>query len=86
MMVRLPLAGAMSDMDPKTKSVLRWTLASAVIWGGAFAATSVFGALISEVNPLDHLGPIGVLSVLGFTVGGLIGPLARGLAMRRQER
>ncbi len=75
-----------SEIDAETRSVLRWTATSALIWGGAFAAMSLFGALISGVNPLEHLGPIGVLSVVGFTVGGLVGPLARGLAMHRRER
>ena len=74
-----------SELDPGTRSVLRWTLASALIWGAAFAATSVVGALISDVNPLDHLGPIGVFTVIGITVGGLVGPLARGLAERRRQ-
>ena len=73
-----------SELDPGSQSVLRWTLARALIWGAAFAATSVVGALISDVNPLDHLGPIGVLTVIGITVGGLVGPLARGLAERRR--
>lgn len=75
-----------SELDPRTQSVLKWTLASALIWGAGFAATSVSGALISDVNPLDHLGPIGVLTVIGITVGGLVGPLARGLAERRRQR
>ena len=74
-----------SELDPGSQSVLRWTLASALIWGAGFAATSVSGALISQVNPLDHLGPIGVLTVVGITVGGLVGPLARGLAERRKQ-
>ena len=75
-----------SELDPGTQSVLRWTLASALIWGAGFAAASVSGALISDVNPLEHLGPIGVLTVIGVTVGGLVGPLARGLAERRRQR
>ena len=74
-----------SELDPGSQSVLRWTLASALIWGAAFAATSVVGALISDVNPLDHLGPIGVFTVIGITAGGLVGPLARGLAERRRQ-
>ena len=74
-----------SELDPGSQSVLRWTLASALIWGAAFAATSVVGALISDVNPLDHLGLIGVFTVIGITVGGLVGPLARGLAERRRQ-
>ena len=74
-----------SELDSGSQSVLRWTLASALIWGAAFAATSVVGALISDVNPLDHLGPIGVFTVIGITVGGLVGPLARGLAERRRQ-
>ena len=43
-----------SELDSGSQSVLRWTLASALIWGAAFAATSVAGVLISDVNPLDH--------------------------------
>ncbi len=74
-----------SELDPGSQSVLRWTLASALIWGAGFALTSVAGALISNVNPLDHFGPIGVLTVIGITVGGLVGPLARGLAGRRKQ-
>ena len=74
------------EIDPERRSLLRWTLTSALIWGTAFAATSVFGAVISDVNPLEHLGPIGVLSVIGFTVGGLVGPLARGLTASRRGR
>ena len=74
-----------SELDPGSQSVRRGTLASALIWGAAFAATSVVGALISDVNPLDHLGPIGVFTVIGITVGGLVGPLARGLAERRRQ-
>ena len=75
-----------SELDAGTQSVLRWTLASALVWGAGFAATSVSGALISHVNPLEHLGPIGVLTVIGVTVGGLVGPLAKGLAERRRQR
>ncbi len=75
-----------SELDPGTQSVLRWTLASALIWGAGFAAASVSGALMSGLNPLEHLGPIGVLTVIGITVGGLVGPLARGLAERRKQR
>ena len=75
-----------SELDAGTQSVLRWTLASALVWGAGFAATSVSGALISQVNPLEHLGPIGVLTVIGVTVGGLVGPLAKGLAERRRQR
>ena len=75
-----------SEIDPETRSLVRWTLVSAGIWGGAFAATSVFGALIVQVDPLEQLGPIGVISVIGLTVGGLVGPLVRGLVMRRRRR
>lgn len=75
-----------SELDRGTQSMLRWTLASALIWGVGFAAASVTGALISDVSPLEHPGPIGVLTVIGITVGGLVGPLARGLGERRRQR
>ena len=42
-----------SELDPGSQSVLRWTLASALIWGAAFAATSVAGALISRLKAAE---------------------------------
>ena len=70
--------------SPETRSLVRWTVWSAVGWGAAFLASSVVGALIAGLNPLEHLGPVGVLTVIGLTVGGLVGPLARGIAARRR--
>ena len=70
--------------SPETRSLLRWTAWSAIGWAGAFLASSVVGALIAGLNPLEHLGPVGVLTVIGLTVGGLVGPLARGIVMRRR--
>ncbi len=51
-------------------------------WGVFFVGVSVFRALASGANPIEHIGPIGVLGVIGFTVGGLVGPMARGIASR----
>jgi hypothetical protein len=65
---------------------MRWTVGSALVSGGAFLGASVAGALIAGVSPLEHLGPVGALTVIGVTVGGLVGPLARGLAERRSRR
>ena len=62
--------------------LVRWTVGSAVAWGSAFLVTSVIGAMIARVNPLEHLGPVGALTAIGFTVGALVGPLARGLIGR----
>ncbi len=70
--------------NPETRSLVRWTVWSAVGWGAVFLATSVAGTLIAGLNPLEHLGPVGVLTVIGVTVGGLVGPLARGLVARRR--
>ncbi len=70
--------------DPETRSLVRWTVGSAIGWGAAFLASAVTGALIAGLKPLEQLGPIGALSAIGFTVGGLVGPLARGLVARRR--
>ena len=73
-------------MNDEDKSLLKWTLGSALVWGALFLAASVYRALASGTSPLDHLTPIGVIGVIGFTVGGLVGPLARGLAYRYRAR
>lgn len=75
-----------TEMNSDGRGLLRWTVGSAVVWGGAFLAASVAGALIAGVNPLANLGPVGALTAIGFTVGGLVGPLARGLAARRRSK
>ena len=69
-------------MNADEGSLLKWTLGSALLWGALFVGVSVYRALASGASPLEHLGPIGVFGVIGFTVGGLVGPLARGIASR----
>ena len=68
------------------KSLLKWTLGTALAGGVLFVGVSVFRALAAGANPVEHLGPAGALGVIGFTVGGLVGPLARGLAFRSRGR
>ena len=73
-------------VNAEDRSLLKWTLGSALVWGALFLGASVYRALASAASPLDHLGPIGIFGVIGFTVGGLVGPLARGIASRSRVR
>lgn len=73
-------------MNADDKSLLKWTLGTALVWGALFFGASVYRAVASGANPLEHLTPIGAIGVIGFTVGGLVGPLARGIASRRGAR
>ena len=68
------------------RSLLKWTLGSALVGGALFVGVSVSRALAAGASPLDHLGPVGALGVIGFTVGGLVGPLVRGIASRSRGR
>ena len=69
-------------MDAQDSSSLRWTLGSALVGGTLFFGISVFRVLASRASPLEHIGPMGAIGVIGFTVGGLVGPLAHGLSSR----
>lgn len=73
-------------VNAEDKSLLKWTLGSAVVGGALFVAVSVWRALASGASPVEHLGPVGALGVIGFTVGGLMGPLVRGIALRSRGR
>jgi len=74
-----PSHGAGAD-PPSTK--LRWTLIGAVGVGGLFAALSVYRSVASGGLAVQHLNPIAVMTVIGATVGGLIGPMI-GMAVAR---
>ena len=76
----------MRNVNSEDKGLLKWTLGSALAWGMLFVGVSVSRALASGASPVDHIGPVGALGVIGFTVGGLVGPLARGIASRSRGR
>ena len=73
-------------MEAESRGVMRWTLGSAAIWFSAFAGISVAQAWASGVSPLEAWAPIGSISVIGGPVGGLIGPMTRGLFLRIRHR
>ncbi len=76
----------MRIVNAEDKSLLGWTLGSALVGGALFVGVSVSRALVAGASPLEHLGPVGALGVVGFTVGGLVGPLVRGIASRSRPR
>ena len=69
-------------MDADLRGILKWTVWSALIWGAAFAGVAALRAVEAGASPLEHWGPIGALGVIGGTVGGLVGPLLRGISAR----
>ena len=76
----------MRIVNAEDRSLLKWTLGSTLVGGALFVGVSVSRALAAGANPVEHLGPVGALGVIGFTVGGLVGPLVRGLASRSRGR
>lgn len=69
-------------MAPDTRSLVRWTLGSALALGALFGGVAATRALATGASPLEHLGPVAAFGVIGATVGGLVGPLMRGVASR----
>ena len=67
-------------MDSESKGVLKWTLWSALLSFAAFAAVTATQAVA------DHWGVIVALGVIGGTVGGLVGPMIRGISWRFRKR
>ncbi len=65
------------------KAIGRWTMMGAAIGGGLFLALSLYRSIASGGPALSHLNPIGVMTVIGLTVGALVGPLIGAIAARR---
>lgn len=65
-------------------STIRSTLLGLAWGGGLFAAIGVYRSLVGGGPFLQHLNPIGLMTVIGATVGGLIGPLV-GAALERRR-
>lgn len=68
------------------RALIRWTLGAALVVGGLFLAAAAFRASAAGVSPIDHLGPVAAMGVIGFTIGGLLGPLLMGIAGRARRR
>ena len=63
----------------------RWTMLGATVGGGLFLALSVYRSIASGGPSVSHLNPIGVMTVIGITVGALVGPLIGAIAARRRD-
>ena len=57
--------------------MIRASLIGAGIGGGAFLVVGLYLNHATGSSPLSHPGPVGVLVVIGATVGGLVAPLFR---------
>jgi len=57
------------------KTIVRWTAKGAAVGGGLFFALSMYRSIASGGPSMSHLNPIGVMTVIGVTVGALVGPL-----------
>ena len=71
---------------PPSGSTLRWTVVGAAWVGGLFAALSIYRSVASGGPALQHLNPIAIMTVIGATVGGLIGPMIGVIVARLRER
>ena len=73
-----------SGEDPTSRSPLRWTIIAALWGGGLFAAVSIYRSVAGGGPIVQHLNPIALMTVIGATVGGLIGPMVGGFVNRRR--
>ncbi len=71
---------------PRSSPTLRWTLIGAAAVGGLFAAMSLYRSVASGGLAVQHLNPMAVMTVIGATVGGLIGPMIGIIVERFRKR
>ena len=69
-------------MPADDRDLIRWTLRGASVGAVLFIGVSASRAIAAGASPFDHLGPVAVMGVIGFTVGALVGPLLLGIATR----
>ena len=55
-----------------------------LVGGGLLAAAGVIRSLLSGGSLFDYVNPIGVMTVVGLTVGALVGPLIGAILERRR--
>lgn len=65
---------------------VRRSLVGAALGGGLFGAVSVYRSWVAPGALLDYVGPVGLMVVIGATVGGLVGPLVGEIADRRSAK
>ena len=74
-----------SEEGPFSRSTLYSTIIGMAWGGGLFAALSIYRSLASGGSVVQHLNPIAVMTVIGATVGGLIGPMIGAIRARRRS-
>ena len=70
-------------MDSETGSIVRWTVGSGMGLGLLFLGMGMVRAVGADVSLISVAAPMAAFGVVGVTVGGLVGPLVRGLWKRR---
>ena len=55
-----------------------------LVGGGLLAVAGVIRSLLSGGSLFNYLNPIGVMTVVGLTVGALVGPLVGAILERRR--
>lgn len=68
------------------RASLRRSGIGATVGAAVFGSVSLYRSLLAEGGVLDYLGPMGMMTVIGATVGGLVGPLIGEAWKRRRER
>jgi len=66
------------------RALVRWTVGSGVVGGGLFLGVTAWRALTAGAALRNHVGVLLAMALIGFTVGGLVGPLL--LAITRHVR
>lgn len=72
-------------MDSDTGSIVRWTIGSGLALGLLFVVMAMVRAAGADVSLFSVAAPMAAFGVVGLTVGGLVGPLVRGLWKRRSS-
>ncbi|MBI4540585.1 MAG: hypothetical protein HY704_13875 [Gemmatimonadetes bacterium] len=61
---------------------MKSTVLGAGVGAVLFAAVGLYRSAVVGSGPFAHLEPVAFFAVIGGTVGGLAGPLARGILRR----
>ncbi len=70
-------------MDPDTRGMVRWTMVSALGLGLLFVVVALIRASGAGMRLEAVAAPITAFGIVGLTVGGLIGPLLRGVWLNK---
>lgn len=76
------MSGEASASD---ESPLGRTLAGFVVGGALFLALGLYLNVATGFGPTDNPGPVGVLALIGATVGGLVAPMFASLVRRWRD-